>query len=52
MNDKDIDQLKAENYRLKKEQETAYENLKKLNQKLEEADKFKSHFLSNISNSL
>ncbi len=52
MNNNELDKLKADNARLTEEQKMAYDNLIKLNQKLEEADKFKSHFLSNISNEI
>lgn len=47
-----INQLETENRKLKQEQKQLFEQLKKLNQKLEESDAFKSHFLSNISNEI
>jgi len=52
MIDKEIDKLKSENTKLKEEQKYLYNQLKKLNIKLEESDAFKSHFLSNISNEI
>lgn len=52
MDNTDIQKIKNENTLLRKEQETLFEQLKSLNQKLEESDSFKSHFLSNISNEI
>lgn len=47
-----IDELKNQNAQLILENNEAFDLLKKLNQKLKEADAFKSHFLSNISNEI
>ncbi|MBN2237209.1 MAG: HAMP domain-containing histidine kinase [Bacteroidales bacterium] len=47
-----VENLEQENIQLKKERKELYNQLKKLNQKLEESDSFKSHFLSNISNEI
>ncbi len=52
MDKRNIDHLETENRKLKQEQKQLFEQLKKLNQKLEESDAFKSHFLSNISNEI
>ena len=52
MNKSNLDHLETENRKLKQEQKQLFEQLKKLNKKLEESDAFKSHFLSNISNEI
>ncbi|MCD6178339.1 MAG: HAMP domain-containing histidine kinase [Bacteroidales bacterium] len=52
MNNSNLEKLKTENTKLKQEQKQLIEQLNKLNQKLEESDAFKSHFLSNITNEI
>lgn len=52
MDKSNLDHLETENKKLKQEQKQLFEQLKKLNQKLEESDAFKSNFLSNISNEI
>ena len=52
MNNKNLEQLKTENTQLQEEQKHLYNQLKKLNQRLEESDAFRSNFLSNVSNEI
>ncbi|MDA3904996.1 MAG: HAMP domain-containing sensor histidine kinase [Bacteroidales bacterium] len=52
MNNSILDRLQTDNKELKDENNLLIEQLKKLNKKLEEAESFKSHFLSNISNEI
>lgn len=52
MDKSNLDDLRTENRKLKHEQKRLFEQLKNLNQKLEESDAFKSHFLSNITNEI
>jgi len=52
MESENIEKLKAEMADLKKENNYLLNQLTKLNNKLEESDAFKSHFISNITNEI
>lgn len=52
MKNTNLEILQTENENLKRENQQFIQQLKQLNERLEESDAFKSHFLSNISNEI
>ncbi|HAG17169.1 MAG TPA: histidine kinase [Bacteroidales bacterium] len=52
MKNTNLEILQTENENLKRENQQFVQQLKQLNERLEESDAFKSHFLSNISNEI